>query len=179
MTPKQPALLSQLCVDCGLCCSGALFDHAVIKPDEVAFARMIGLDADATSDGARFALPCHFLAGSACTRYGQQRPSICGEFFCELAWRLDDGGIEEAAAHALVAKAKALVADLAPLLLPGEGWVAARSRWHAMGSAPPPDANAARFLFLMTALNLLLDKQFRGKERGQTHFSMADADGPD
>ena len=34
---------SQLCTQCGLCCTGALHHFAVLEPDELEFARELGL----------------------------------------------------------------------------------------------------------------------------------------
>ena len=76
--------LSEICVKCGMCCDGTLFNRAKIKDaEDERLAKSLGFttfsDAD---DKFSFQLPCHLFKG-CCTVYDQVRPNICGSFFCE------------------------------------------------------------------------------------------------
>jgi hypothetical protein len=160
--------VSQICVQCGFCCSGLLYDHARLDDDEIDFARGIGLEpvqVEGRNPGQkRFAFPCPHLSGSACSIYDRRRPHICSRFFCELATRFNEGDISQAEALDKVHEAQGLMKRIEPLLLPGENWAAARGRWFSNRRKTPPNREAAEFQLLMTALNLFLDQNFR-KER--------------
>ena len=76
--------LSEICVKCGMCCDGTLFNRATIKnADDEGLAKSFGLTTFSDADGKlNFQLPCHLFKG-CCTVYDQVRPNICGSFFCE------------------------------------------------------------------------------------------------
>jgi uncharacterized protein len=89
---------STLCTSCGLCCAGALFTRAVLRPEEVQWARTKrSLHVIERDDGPSFTLPCHLLHDRKCSVY-QERPQVCGAFKCKLLRRLEDGelGLEDA-----------------------------------------------------------------------------------
>ncbi|MDE2597496.1 MAG: hypothetical protein KGL44_11520 [Sphingomonadales bacterium] len=163
MPVSQLDLVSTLCVDCGLCCNGTLFDVANIREDERDFAASLGLKVTTGSDGtgAGFALPCPHLCGAACTIYDQPRPSVCSAFFCRLAHALDDGETSLDAAQERVAKAKALLGAIKPLLREGEDIAAARDRWRRLKGQFSPGSNEAQLHAAMVALNLYLHRNFR------------------
>lgn len=77
--------LSSVCLSCGICCSGALFNNAVLKHGE---DKLLGNDASIFTDDegtTRLRLGCpRFSEVEGCTIYSQKRPSICGEFECTL-----------------------------------------------------------------------------------------------
>jgi hypothetical protein len=156
--------VSEICVQCGMCCSGVLFDYARLEESEVDFARSISLTVEADSEEPdarkKFTLPCPHLCGSACSIYTKPRPQICSRFFCELAKSLDRGEVSQAESLAVIAEAKRMMSLIEPLLKPGENWPMARSRWHAARNKPPQDGTEAQFQVLMTALNLLFDRHF-------------------
>ena len=160
--------VSEICVTCGFCCSGVIYDQAPIDNDEVDFARAIGFDVgpDPATGTARmrFKLPCTHLCGTACSIYDQPRPKVCSRFFCELAAKFDRGEISQAESFDKVGEARKLMRSIEPLLLPDETWPMARARWFANRNNVPEDPEAAQFQVLMTALNLFLDRNFR-KER--------------
>ena len=76
--------LSEICVKCGMCCDGTLFNRAKIKnTEDERLAKSLGLTTFSDADGKlNFQLPCHLFKG-CCTVYDQARPNICGSFFCE------------------------------------------------------------------------------------------------
>jgi Fe-S-cluster containining protein len=178
MTPDVAKAVSDLCVRCGLCCSGAIFDHGNLQPEEAEKWGRRGFTITSIpakgDDGLRdaFAMPCQHLAGTVCSRYQQDRPAVCSSFFCKLATALADGSKSAAEAHALVAEANAKLAALRPYLEPEESWPVARARWraleqqpHARGSVNTPDH--ARFRVRMAALNIWLNRHFH-KKSGQS-----------
>jgi uncharacterized protein len=157
--------VSELCIECGMCCSGAVYPSANLRRDEVEQAQakefqVIAALADEPQEYA-FALPCHYLAGTACTIYGQWRPRVCAEFFCSLAIGLGQGKVSAVEAGAKVQTAHDLQAQIKPLLEAGETWNAANARWNAGMSNWPVVPEVARFHLLMTTFNLYLDRHFR------------------
>jgi hypothetical protein len=165
---KNDKELSQICVTCGFCCSGVLYDQAPLEDEEADFARSIGLDVGpipgSDTGRLRFKQPCPHLCGTACSIYGRRRPNICSRFFCELAAKFDRGEITQAESISKVRRAQKLLLAIEPLLLPGETWPMARARWFANRNKAPENLDAAQFQVLMTALNFFLDRHFR-KER--------------
>jgi uncharacterized protein len=148
-----------------MCCSGAVYPSANLIPQELEQAQANGFQVIAARDEApearAFALPCHNLAGTACSIYGQWRPRVCAEYFCELATRLDQGEVSTAEAEGRVQAARDLQAQIKPLLEAGETWAGANARWNASMLNWPAAPENARFHLLMTAFNLHLDRHFR------------------
>lgn len=172
MTPLLPPVVdthgSALCTQCGLCCTGALHNFAVLEPEETDFARRIGMTLR-TEGRPGFALPCHFLRDSACTIYAD-RPKVCARYKCGLLDRLEAGTISLDEALEKVAEAKALVAQAATEMTSGMTLPAAR----AMSTQPPtpglnPEARTdeMRLRLKIIALSLFLDKNFRNSREGK------------
>lgn len=88
----------RLCMDCGLCCSGVLFDIVMLQPGDQAKAlKARGLK---VKRGEFFAQPCPALCGTQCTIY-EHRPTRCRLFECQQYRQVADGSLpaEEAAAR--------------------------------------------------------------------------------
>ncbi len=172
------AEVSKLCVDCGLCCSDAIFDHAALADGEADFVRSIGMgiiNVDHEAPGKQaIEFPCPHLSGTACSIYDRPRPKICSSFFCELAHGLDRGDISLSDAKDKVGNAHALLDQMRPLLREGENWRLARARWlrdkHERFVSP---ANATLHM-LMTTINLLYDRHFRPKDKRWISFDEGD-----
>ena len=124
---------SKLCTKCGLCCTGALHDRAVLEPEEVEFASDLGLYVRAEGRPT-FALPCKYLQGCACTIYSK-RPKVCARYQCQL---LDD--------VRLVQDGPLLAGGLAALradaLVVGGGTVSVRLGYHRHGVRGPAPLRA-------------------------------------
>jgi len=119
MKPDQPTS-SDLCLACGLCCDGSLFERARLHPGEEELALSLSLTVlDAGSNNPGFRLPCP-LFSDCCTIYNQQRPKICNAFRCKQLLRQDRGQpLHEGLAK--ISRARAMQAELAALLpKPGE-----------------------------------------------------------
>ena len=88
MTPLTPGSL--LCLDCGICCRGILFDNA-------ALAQEYGLDggwSGGAESGPLLPLACPLHRGGRCAVYDhRERPPSCPEYRCELLNKLDAGEI--------------------------------------------------------------------------------------
>lgn len=169
----SPPDLTGLCLSCGMCCNGALFDFASLDPDELDHARSLGFDVAEIGGEPAFMQPCPQLSGTRCTVYERPAPAACRKYFCKLARSVRDGatGMDEAAAR--VATARDLVAALRPHLEPGESLSSARLRFGqltatgALGTAP-------RFAIAMAGLIRHLDRHFRKDGKGLMTASGAD-----
>lgn len=74
--------ISKICVACGMCCDGTLFAKANIKDDsDRVLADSLGLSTMMKDEVRLFSLPCHHFE-SKCTVYDQNRPVVCGSYFC-------------------------------------------------------------------------------------------------
>lgn len=155
-----------LCTNCGLCCTGTLFDYGKLGVDEVETSRAAGLDVfDHSEVGPAFRIACPRLEGSRCSVY-EVRPRACRKFRCKLLCDVEGGNVAIAVALDRVAEARALVDKIVAGLTGGETLNEARWRWRS--SAPGwwiGDLSAAQFHLEMTMLNLLLDRHFRNKEQ--------------
>ena len=158
-------LVSKLCLDCGLCCSGALFDNGILEDDEIDFARDQGfqiIEVELKGEPRHgFAQTCPMLCGTSCSIYDQQRPSVCSAYFCELAKNLDRGEVDLATAQGHVSNAHTLFEQLRPLLHENENYAQARKRWIANETPNSVTPDKARFDLLMMATKMLYDRHFR------------------
>ena len=159
--------LSDLCVSCGLCCTGAIFSHAKLTEDDKAILADAGVS---QSDGVyvddRLPLPCHFLSGTACTIYDQGRPKICGEYLCKLVRDVDAGKTSMDEAKQVAAEARQLLAEASEVLPTGTNIV---TGGKALLSDELPEgvskqaAMQGRLAYF--ALQALIDKRFRAKDQ--------------
>lgn len=76
-----------MCIRCGLCCDGSLFDDVeLVSPVESAGLEVMGLDVDegdGDPDSAQLVQPCGALQGKRCGIYAY-RPECCRTFECRL-----------------------------------------------------------------------------------------------
>ena len=71
-----------ICILCGFCCDGTLFNHARIKENELvktgyAFEILI-------KENPAFRLPCPYLKNRVCSIYNQRPYAVCESFRCKL-----------------------------------------------------------------------------------------------
>lgn len=115
-----------MCLDCGLCCDGTLFECAELEPHEEALFD----GATLIRAGGKVALPllcCHYQAG-ACSVY-TQRPTTCSRFTCELYDSVAASHVDVSAAHERIAEIRRLCALLEGLLdWPPRSFTTARFR---------------------------------------------------
>ncbi len=107
---------SNLCVPCGLCCDGSLFERATLQPGEQAFATSLGLTVlNAASEHPAFRLGCHLFQGN-CSIYDQPRPNVCGAFKCSLLIKYEGGQVGLTESLEKVSRARAMQLELGHLL---------------------------------------------------------------
>jgi hypothetical protein len=150
----EPLNGSAVCLQCGMCCDGTLFNIAPLEAGEDAAARALGMTvSEATSDGKRssaFGLPCHLHQEGRCTIYGQWRPRICHTYSCRLRDAYIEGSRSLEDCLRVVRLVRETAADAA-----------------ASGGAPPsdqPQADHARDqegLLARAAFEVLLQKYFK------------------
>lgn len=163
---------SRLCVECGLCCNGALFTHAKLLPEEVACAPTPVIQREETPT---FSLPCPLLTDAGCSIY-TDRFAICHSFRCALLKKLIAGEVGIDDALGTVGEAKRLIAGLTAVF-PSGATIAGRLR--AGGPAPqstsvPTDAHGtAQARVLNIAVDLYLDRHFRSKNTRFTQETMS------
>lgn len=87
----------RLCLACGLCCSGALFDIVRLTPEESARLSAIGMPIVHGGNFDALLQPCAALDGRVCRVYAQ-RPARCAAYRCLLyeAVAADEVGLDEA-----------------------------------------------------------------------------------
>ena len=152
---------SRLCIECGLCCDGALHNAATLLPEEVPLAFALGMKVTQSSQEAEFALPCHLLKDRCCSVYAD-RPSPCRNYKCRLLQSLDSGerSLEECLEK--VSKARSLLSELEAVL--PVGMTLPEARGVAASKAVKNDAGMpenAKIKLHAFALNVYLEKYFR------------------
>jgi uncharacterized protein len=149
------AALSRVCLACGLCCDGSLFDFVAL--DEGEAATLADTSATVRPDGQRLALACTGLDGKCCTLYSQ-RPSGCRAFVCALGKRLLTGSVTEAEAHHDVTAMQADIAALGETLERTTSVMVHARAAMADHAFPLDDEKRARVL----AVNRALRQRFLG-----------------
>ncbi|WP_338504083.1 YkgJ family cysteine cluster protein [Sphingomonas kaistensis] len=148
---------SLLCTACGLCCTGALHDAALLSEDEVEAAVAIGLPVLPSATPPRFALPCPKFDGAICTIY-EIRPRACAAYSCRLLEEVR-AGCPLASALEIVGEARRLAETLRQTMPPGETF--ADSRAHLFDQDRPAAAQLSSL-----ALSHYLDRHFRNRNEG-------------
>lgn len=108
------AAAGELCMRCGLCCSGALFTYVALKEDEVGWAERRRLPVLARGEEKRvFDQPCPLLVERKCVDY-EERPVACRTFRCKLLRAFEIGEVEMAEALELIARVERLLDKIGP-----------------------------------------------------------------
>lgn len=111
-------MVSELCQQCGLCCSGSLFTFLPVSSEEAGRVGALGVRLEQRRDGRiAMLLPCAVLRGTRCGAY-EQRPARCREFVCQLGRALERGERSMADAIVVVEEAKRRLAELEQLVGP-------------------------------------------------------------
>lgn len=99
-----------LCLSCGLCCDGALFDFVKLEPaDDARKLQQLGLSVKVSRGRvpvARFPQPCAALCQDRTCRIYLDRPRQCQEFECGVLKDAKAGQITYAAGLREVTKAR-------------------------------------------------------------------------
>lgn len=100
---------SELCLSCGLCCKGAIFNRAALRPDEIEPAKDYGLHYFEAGKGEySFRLPCNLYQNNKCSIY-LNRPAACRRYRCDLLKRLANGDIDLEESEIIIFQAKSLM----------------------------------------------------------------------
>jgi uncharacterized protein len=174
--------LEQLCLACGLCCDGTLFDNVRLGPgDDAEKLKTIGLPvvvARTKPPVTLFPQPCTALCADRTCQVYRDRPGQCRTFECRVFKDAQAGRITAAAARRLVKKARRQADNVRLLLRQLGDTDEARpldERFHRtqkhLESGTPDQATAATFADLasaMHALNLLAHQKFHTHEKVPT-----------
>jgi uncharacterized protein len=159
---SDPLSSSDLCVACGLCCDGSVFNMLLLAPDEVTHAIANGLPVTDDGYGIGFWHPCPRLAGTCCTIY-DARPGGCRTYRCELLTAFEAGKIDAATAHADVAQARAAAQAVhAALAHPSIPQFRRAMVMSEEAGEPVPRSEARTRL---AELDAILNRDFRRKEQ--------------
>src|SRR5688572_5768689 len=99
MIDTTPTTEAPLCLYCGFCCDGTLFDRAPLEPDDdLAPLKSAGFEIRTKITKREkiktfFALPCVEFRQNCCQIYDQPRPAICGRYRCSLLKKYEAGEI--------------------------------------------------------------------------------------
>lgn len=103
LEPDVTSPAQSLCVRCGLCCDGTIFEWASVVPeDDPTQLDAGGFVVQTVEDRQRFWQPCHHQQSRICTIYQQWRPSICHRFKCGVLKRMEAGELSVDEAHVLI-----------------------------------------------------------------------------
>ena len=104
--------VSDICLECGMCCDGTLFKFGNIV-DETDKQNTInkGIEVSFQKEKWVFNQPCAQFKG-CCQIYGQSRPIVCDNFFCDSLKNAKEGIITMDLAVNQILKAKELSIDL-------------------------------------------------------------------
>jgi uncharacterized protein len=109
-----------LCLSCGLCCDGALFDFVKLEPgDDAPRLKQLGLPVKVSRGRipvTRFPQPCSALCQDRTCRIYRDRPRQCQEFECGVLKEAKAGQITYAAGLREVKKARRRADDVRRLL---------------------------------------------------------------
>lgn len=157
-TESQP-----ICVECGVCCSGALFDTVPLAADEErSLADLFAVER--IDERPQFRLRCPHLSDCRCTVYAK-RPEICRQYRCKTLIELSDGAIAREEALRRIAAIRQAIDDLEPHLLSGETMGEARERRRKLSqSGDRMDRDQAAFMLKSIALDVLLDRFLRSEK---------------
>lgn len=101
-----------LCLSCGFCCDGTLFDRVPLQAVELA---QLGRSLNVSAGTAHARQPCAALEGTACRVY-ENRPLTCRRFRCLLLEAHEAGEVTLPAAISIVDETRAMRRLLAEAL---------------------------------------------------------------
>lgn len=112
---EAPAGEQKVCLGCGLCCDGTLFNNAGLRPGERGGLPAL-IEAGSFSSGNEelFRLPCGYFKGR-CTIYDRKKAWVCSAFRCRVLKDLTGGVISSEEALATVKDAVRMRDELAEM----------------------------------------------------------------
>ena len=116
-SPTPESSESEICISCGFCCDGTLYNKAAYGPGDTTESLItIGLTPIDVSPGERrwFRMPCPNFTG-LCSIYASPRPWICGAFRCRPLRSVKKGKYTVTQAQQIVRETKAMRETLLPV----------------------------------------------------------------
>jgi len=102
---SSPISEQSICIKCGLCCDGTLFDNAVLNPGEKGnLPEKMEHNYVKSGEKEYFKLPCLYF-NEKCTIYDQKKAHVCSAFRCQLLKNLSKGKINKKNAEDIVINA--------------------------------------------------------------------------
>ena len=170
-----------ICVECGLCCDGALYEHAKVAPGEEKRMVAAGLDLFDVGSHRMFRQPCPQSNCGRCMIY-ETRFEICHSFECKLLKTLKAGECSFAEAQAKIAEAKqllgkAVAADPQARSAAGRKVIRKNLADAVADPACRNSGNSASRLLAIVAVDTFLKRWFRLAHEQQSEDS-ASVNGP-
>jgi uncharacterized protein len=132
----RAAQAGELCMACGLCCTGHLFIWVKLKPSELGPAERLGMQVSRSDPTQRgFSQPCPLWKGLCTIHETPQYPRACRAYRCKLLKQLMAEEVTLPEAHAVVGQAQAMIASL-DAVLPPSGSTNFRERVVALVEHP-------------------------------------------
>ena len=101
-----------ICIKCGFCCDGTLFQHAHLDPGERGhLPEKIDQNSFTEEEKDFFMLPCGYFS-EKCTIYDRQRANLCASYRCQLLKDFAEGKVELSDALQIVSEAMEMRAEL-------------------------------------------------------------------
>ena len=161
LEPDAPPEAARLCLDCGLCCNGVLFDQVDLQSgDNRKALKARGLK---IKRGQWFNQPCTALCGTLCQLY-RERPVRCRLFECRQYRLVAAGETSYEAAAARIAQVQDRVAEVEAMLAQcGSGNVRKplAQRYATALELDPEAVGAGGLAAAMGRLQLELNGHFR------------------
>lgn len=116
MNAELAAAASRLCMACGMCCDGTMFQIVRMQPgDKPAELGRLGMKIRCHEGEFHMEQPCAALRELCCTIY-DKRPTRCRLFDCQQLKRLEAGTISEEEAAAVIAETRGLARQVRDLI---------------------------------------------------------------
>jgi Fe-S-cluster containining protein len=170
-TVAEPSAQRSICVECGVCCSDALFGYVPLGEDEEqSLADLFAIE----RIGGRpaFRVACPHVSDCRCTVY-DRRPRTCRQYRCKTLVEYDNGSIGHEEAFRRVGAIRRAMLDLRPHLRPGESISASRVRRAELASGGRIARDDAAFVLKAIALDVLIDRFLRSEKQRLIEFQTA------
>lgn len=172
---------SQLCVGCGMCCDGTLYERASVAPGEDETMAATGLELFGDAGNRSFRQPCPHSSCGRCMIY-ESRFEICRTFECSLLRSVESGELSLSEAKGKIATAQQLL-EKVTAIDPDWQRVAARNSARARlaeqlaTSNDPGKRAASEGLLNIVALESYLSRWFRHRKAEEDDIMAAPPSG--
>jgi len=151
-----------LCMKCGLCCDGSLYEKVPISAEDD-FDHLKAFGGRQGAKGKNVPQPCAAQQNRACTIY-PYRPKVCAQYRCHLLTQYEEQKIPFQEAESIIGKTIEHSDRVRKALLTATNGIDAPSRQlyqQLANSAFPIKPEIASILLDFAALQIRLNKHFR------------------